>query len=77
MRVVPGTAENIKVTTPIDLRVAELLLAGRAAMSVRTGIGYDCHRFAAGRRLRPGRRSRSRTTRAWRATPTPTCSRTR
>jgi 2-C-methyl-D-erythritol 4-phosphate cytidylyltransferase len=30
VRVVPGTAENIKVTTPVDLRVAELLLAGRA-----------------------------------------------
>ncbi len=29
VRVVPGTAENIKVTTPVDLRVAELLLSGR------------------------------------------------
>jgi 2-C-methyl-D-erythritol 4-phosphate cytidylyltransferase len=29
--VVPASAENLKVTTPFDLRVAELLLAGRAA----------------------------------------------
>jgi 2-C-methyl-D-erythritol 4-phosphate cytidylyltransferase len=30
VRVVPGAAENIKVTTPVDLRVAELLLGGSA-----------------------------------------------
>ena len=29
--VVPASAENLKVTTPFDLRVAELLLAGRAS----------------------------------------------
>jgi 2-C-methyl-D-erythritol 4-phosphate cytidylyltransferase len=29
VRVVPGAAENIKVTTPLDLRVAELLFNGR------------------------------------------------
>ncbi len=28
--VVPGTAENLKVTTPLDLRIAGLLLAERA-----------------------------------------------
>ena len=31
--VVPASAENLKVTTPFDLRVAELLLAGRASSS--------------------------------------------
>ncbi len=31
--VVRGSDENLKVTTPMDLRVAELLLAGRAAAS--------------------------------------------
>ena len=51
-------AENIKVTTPIDLRLAELLLASRAVTApggscawAPTGLGYDCHRFAEGRRL--------------------------
>ena len=29
MIVVPAPAENLKVTTPVDLRVAELLLAER------------------------------------------------
>jgi 2-C-methyl-D-erythritol 4-phosphate cytidylyltransferase len=29
--VVRASDENLKVTTPLDLRVAELLLAGRAA----------------------------------------------
>ena len=29
MRVVESTPDNIKVTTPTDLRIAELLLAGR------------------------------------------------
>jgi 2-C-methyl-D-erythritol 4-phosphate cytidylyltransferase len=30
VRVVPAPAENLKVTTPLDLLVAEQLLAGRA-----------------------------------------------
>ena len=30
VRVVPASAENLKVTTPVDLRLAELLLAGRS-----------------------------------------------
>jgi 2-C-methyl-D-erythritol 4-phosphate cytidylyltransferase len=29
VRVVPAPAENLKVTTPVDLRLAELLLAAR------------------------------------------------
>ncbi len=32
--VVPASDENLKVTTPLDLRVAELLLAGRAPPGV-------------------------------------------
>jgi 2-C-methyl-D-erythritol 4-phosphate cytidylyltransferase len=27
--IVPASAENIKVTTPLDLEIAELLLGGR------------------------------------------------
>ncbi len=50
----------MKVTTPEDLRVAELLLAERTERGgarggsggrEQAGIGYDCHRFVAGRRL--------------------------
>jgi len=43
---VPGHEENVKVTTPEDLRQAELRLA--AATEVRVGNGYDVHRFGPG-----------------------------
>jgi 2-C-methyl-D-erythritol 4-phosphate cytidylyltransferase len=35
VRIVPAPAENLKVTTPLDLRIAEELLAGRPASAVR------------------------------------------
>ena len=35
MLVVRADEENLKVTTPIDLQIAELLLAGRAASTER------------------------------------------
>jgi 2-C-methyl-D-erythritol 4-phosphate cytidylyltransferase len=37
--VVRASDENFKVTTPLDLRVAELLLAGRAAVAGKSGAG--------------------------------------
>jgi 2-C-methyl-D-erythritol 4-phosphate cytidylyltransferase len=37
--VVRASDENLKVTTPLDLRVAELLLAGRAAVAGDSGAG--------------------------------------
>lgn len=43
---VPGSDRNFKLTTPDDFALARALLGGG---SVRTGIGYDVHRFAAGR----------------------------
>ncbi|HYD68828.1 bifunctional 2-C-methyl-D-erythritol 4-phosphate cytidylyltransferase/2-C-methyl-D-erythritol 2,4-cyclodiphosphate synthase [Azospirillum sp.] len=44
---VPGKEENFKVTTPVDLaRATHLTLA--ALPDVRTGSGFDVHRFAAG-----------------------------
>jgi 2-C-methyl-D-erythritol 4-phosphate cytidylyltransferase/2-C-methyl-D-erythritol 2,4-cyclodiphosphate synthase len=54
--VVPASPANLKVTHPEDIAVADALLRARqevypAAAQVRTGIGYDAHRFAAGRRL--------------------------
>ncbi|MBI4161367.1 MAG: 2-C-methyl-D-erythritol 4-phosphate cytidylyltransferase [Acidobacteria bacterium] len=49
---VPGAAENLKVTTPGDLRRAGELLAGMAsAARLRTGFGFDQHPLESGRRL--------------------------
>jgi len=47
---VPGSPENIKVTTPADLALAEAIALGRAGPA-STGFGYDVHPFAAGRPL--------------------------
>lgn len=51
----PGSPENIKVTRPEDLALAEAILARRhaigAAPQMRIGHGYDVHAFAEGRRL--------------------------
>jgi 2-C-methyl-D-erythritol 4-phosphate cytidylyltransferase/2-C-methyl-D-erythritol 2,4-cyclodiphosphate synthase len=54
--VVPASPANLKVTHAEDIPVAEALLRARhgprlTAGLVRTGIGYDAHRFASGRRL--------------------------
>lgn len=47
---VAGSAENVKITTPEDLALAEAIARARAGPA-RSGFGYDVHRFAAGRRL--------------------------
>jgi 2-C-methyl-D-erythritol 4-phosphate cytidylyltransferase / 2-C-methyl-D-erythritol 2,4-cyclodiphosphate synthase len=54
--VVPASPANLKVTRAEDIPVADALLQARhgsqpTAGPVRTGIGYDAHRFALGRRL--------------------------
>lgn len=53
--VVPASLANMKVTHPEDIPVAEALLQARLAVSLpaypRSGIGFDTHRFAPGRRL--------------------------
>jgi 2-C-methyl-D-erythritol 4-phosphate cytidylyltransferase / 2-C-methyl-D-erythritol 2,4-cyclodiphosphate synthase len=58
--VVPGSPDNIKITRPLDLDIAGLLLARRAqkgnssAMSestLRIGQGIDYHRLVEGRKL--------------------------
>lgn len=49
VRLVPGAEENLKVTTPEDLARAEALLAARLVQ--RVGMGFDVHRFVAGRKL--------------------------
>ena len=51
---VPGTYENIKITTPEDLAYGEFIL-GRNRIEqkadMKVGIGYDSHRLAEGRKL--------------------------
>jgi 2-C-methyl-D-erythritol 4-phosphate cytidylyltransferase/2-C-methyl-D-erythritol 2,4-cyclodiphosphate synthase len=44
---VAGEESNLKITTPKDLEMAEQLLAARLG-DIRTGFGYDAHRFAPG-----------------------------
>ncbi len=64
--VVPGDADNIKITTRDDLAAAEALLAARLGVAaagyaadearvdagpIRAGFGFDVHRLVRGRRL--------------------------
>ncbi|MBI4491189.1 MAG: 2-C-methyl-D-erythritol 2,4-cyclodiphosphate synthase [Chloroflexi bacterium] len=52
VRVFAGAEDNLKLTTPDDLRLAAALLDARGAMSqLRVGIGYDVHPFGEGRPL--------------------------
>lgn len=46
---VDGEEENMKITTPPDMRMAEGLLG--ALPDIRTGIGYDAHRLVEARPL--------------------------
>jgi 2-C-methyl-D-erythritol 4-phosphate cytidylyltransferase/2-C-methyl-D-erythritol 2,4-cyclodiphosphate synthase len=53
--IVPGDRLNLKITHPEDLELIDALLRQRQGEPTlyvpRTGIGYDVHRFADGRRL--------------------------
>jgi 2-C-methyl-D-erythritol 4-phosphate cytidylyltransferase/2-C-methyl-D-erythritol 2,4-cyclodiphosphate synthase len=49
VKIYKGSYENIKVTTPEDLALAEVILRRKKAM--RVGIGYDVHRLVEGRGL--------------------------
>jgi len=61
--IVMGSPHNIKITRPIDMEIAELLMRGEKAgssapdsgragkSSIRIGHGIDYHRLVAGRRL--------------------------
>lgn len=47
--IVGGEEENLKLTWPEDFARAEAILRGRAAqMDIRTGNGFDVHRFGPG-----------------------------
>ena len=53
VKIVPSSYENIKITTPEDLVMAEALLDSRQGGRRRTavGFGFDIHKLAAGREL--------------------------
>ena len=52
VRLVEGDPANVKITRAADLAAAERLASAAApAAAPRVGLGYDLHRFAAGRRL--------------------------
>lgn len=50
VRVVAGSANNIKLTNPEDMKRARTLIEGDVQL-IRTGIGYDVHRFSENRKL--------------------------
>lgn len=50
VKLVRGSYQNIKVTTPEDLAVASALLA-KEEKKMRVGMGYDVHRLVVGRKL--------------------------
>lgn len=55
VRLVQGSYYNFKVTTPEDVVLAEAVAAGGKVRNMqRVGIGYDVHRFVAGRPLMLG-----------------------
>jgi 2-C-methyl-D-erythritol 4-phosphate cytidylyltransferase/2-C-methyl-D-erythritol 2,4-cyclodiphosphate synthase len=53
VKMLEGSYENIKITTPEDLLIAQALLKGGAisGQHYRAGIGYDSHRLIVGRKL--------------------------
>jgi 2-C-methyl-D-erythritol 4-phosphate cytidylyltransferase/2-C-methyl-D-erythritol 2,4-cyclodiphosphate synthase len=53
VQMVTGAYDNIKITTPEDLIMAEALLKNWTGgkMILRSGFGYDSHRFTEGRKL--------------------------
>jgi len=54
VKMIEGSYENIKITTPEDLIVAEVLLNKNidgGKINFRAGLGYDSHRFAKGCKL--------------------------
>ncbi len=54
VRMVEDAPQNIKITVPSDLELAEMYLAPGRGPATRTGIGYDAHRLVLGRPLRLG-----------------------
>ena len=51
VKMVEGFYVNIKITTREDMMMADALMKKGSKISLRTGFGYDSHRFAADRKL--------------------------
>lgn len=53
VKMITGSYENIKITTPEDLIIAEALLKSKSGgrLRIHNGFGYDSHRFVQGRKL--------------------------
>jgi 2-C-methyl-D-erythritol 4-phosphate cytidylyltransferase/2-C-methyl-D-erythritol 2,4-cyclodiphosphate synthase len=51
VRLVLGSRENIKITTPDDFEFAQRWLNGSTLPDIRVGFGYDIHRLVPGRQL--------------------------
>jgi 2-C-methyl-D-erythritol 4-phosphate cytidylyltransferase/2-C-methyl-D-erythritol 2,4-cyclodiphosphate synthase len=51
VKMVEGFYANIKITTREDMMIADALMKKGSKISLRTGLGYDSHRFAADRKL--------------------------
>lgn len=53
VKMVAGSYENLKITTPEDIIMAEAFLRKKeeGEEGVRTGLGYDSHRLVEGRKL--------------------------
>lgn len=49
VQVVPSHYQNLKITTPEDLQIAETFMTD--SFFYRTGFGFDLHRLEAGRKL--------------------------
>ena len=48
VRLIQGDADNFKITTAADMDRARRLIAQETPMEIRTGQGFDVHRFAEG-----------------------------
>lgn len=51
VKMVEGSYENIKITTNEDMLIADALMQKGNKVALRSGFGYDSHRFAADRKL--------------------------
>jgi len=51
VRIVPGSPDNIKLTSPDDLKKAIMILEGEKESMMRVGMGYDVHQLVEGRKL--------------------------
>jgi len=51
VRICMGSDENIKITTPADVHIAESIMKKRKGADMRVGLGYDVHRLVEGRAL--------------------------